>query len=275
VSRFSRLRLLEPGRWKAGGETVVLAVDPVEAQVVRDETYTPHITQGLGVHAIADRLSRRGIPVPASLRRRGVVAWSKGTIWQILRNPIYRGQLVCGRARYREVGKKRGKLRRPESEHVVANDAAPAIVPVPLWEAAQAKHGSRRFASGRPWHRPYLRSGLIERGHCGKRFQGQRQSRGQITAYYVCGGSVASSRTVCTAPKISTAYLEDAVVDGIQKRESLGHATGSRCWRHGRAEGDRESVPRWHPNRGISRKGNAPVVSAAADCTGEGGGGGA
>lgn len=58
--------------------------------------------------------------------------------------------LVYGRARYREVGKKRGKLRRPENEHVVANDAAPAIVPVPLWEAARAKHGSRRFASGRP-----------------------------------------------------------------------------------------------------------------------------
>jgi len=101
--------------------------------VVRDETYTPHITQGLGVHAIADRLSRRGIPVPASLRRRGVVAWSKGTIWQILRNPIYRGQLVCGRARYREVGKKRGKLRRPESEHVVANDARKEA-----WQAAPA-----------------------------------------------------------------------------------------------------------------------------------------
>src|SRR5712692_5546680 len=212
------IRLLDAGNWKAKGDSVVLVVDPGEANVVRDQIFTSYTAEGLGVHAVADRLNRQGIPAPASHTRRGIAKWSKGTVWAILRNPIYRGDLVYGKARYRDVGRKRGKLRRPETEHVVAKKAVPAIVSDALWEAAQAKHGKRRFASGRPWHRPYLLSGLVECAHCGKRFQAQRQQRGLIPAYYLCGGYVASGATVCPSPRIPTAYLEDAVVEGIQKR---------------------------------------------------------
>jgi DNA invertase Pin-like site-specific DNA recombinase len=165
------IRLLEAGHWRAKGENVVLVIEPSEASVVRDRIFTAYAAERLGVHAIADRLNRQGVPAPASHTRHGVATWSKGTVWTMLRNPIYRGELVYGKARYREVGRKRGKLRRPETEHVIVQKAVPAIVPDTLWNAAQARHGTRRFASGRPWHRPYLLSGLIECAHCGKRFQ--------------------------------------------------------------------------------------------------------
>ena len=99
------------------------------------------------------------------------------------------------------------------SDHPVADQIA-----LELWEAAQRKHGTRKFASGRPWHSPYLLSGLIEYGHCGKRFQTQRRAVGRIAAYYLCGGYVASGASVCPSPRIRTSYLEDAVLDGIQKR---------------------------------------------------------
>ena len=113
-------QVLEPGRWKARGERVVLLVDPVEAAVILEQIYQPYVTEGLGLHAIADRLNRTAIPAPAALRRHGLAAWSKGTIWAILRNPIYRGTLTQGKARYRELGRKRGKIRRPTGEHIVA-----------------------------------------------------------------------------------------------------------------------------------------------------------
>jgi len=76
----------------------------------------------------------------------------------------------------------------------------------------------RRFGVGRPWHRPYLLSGLIACTHCGKHFQAKRLTRGRVPAYYLCGGYVASGGAFCDTPRIPTEYLEDTVLEGIQKR---------------------------------------------------------
>ena len=46
------------------------------------------------------------------------------------------------------------------------------------------------------------------------RFQAQRQQRGLIPAYSLCGGYVASGATVCPSPRIPTTYLEDAASKG-------------------------------------------------------------
>lgn len=114
-----------------------------------------------------------------------------------------------------------GKVRRSEADRVVVEGSVPAIVPRELWEAAQARHGTRRFASGRPWHRPYLLSSLIECAHCGKRGHVHRQVRGRIQSHYVCGGYVALGRGVCEGFRVPTAFLDDAVIDGMQKRIDL------------------------------------------------------
>lgn len=111
----------------------------------------------------------------------------------------------CTARRYREIGKKRGKLRLPEAEHMVEN-TVPAIVERELWEAAQARHGTRGFGTGRPWHRPYLLSGLIECIGCGKRFQAKRLHRGQVPALYICDGLVSSGVTFCDSPRIPSTY---------------------------------------------------------------------
>lgn len=182
------VRILGPGRWQAKGETVVLIVEPLEAAVVLEQIYTPYVHRGQGLAAIASALNDAGVRPPVSDRRAGVRAWTKSSIWAILRNPTYRGTLVYGKARYSEIGRKRGKVQRPDSERVAVDNALAAIVPAALWEAAQAKHGHRRFGMGRPWHRPYLLSTLIVCGHCGKRFQAYRQVRGRVRADYVCGG---------------------------------------------------------------------------------------
>jgi hypothetical protein len=86
---------------------------------------------------------------------------------------------------------------------------------------ASSESQTRRFGVGRPWHRPYLLSGLIECGHCGKHLQAKRLTRGRVPAYYLCGGYVASGVAFCNSPRIATTYLEDAVLEGIQKRLDL------------------------------------------------------
>jgi hypothetical protein len=205
------LQVLGPGRWKARGEVVVLVPDPFEAGVL-GEVYQAYVSHK-GLAAIAAMLNGRGVPAPS-----GGGAWTKGTLWAILRNPLYKGTVVYGKARYSEIGKKRGKARRPKSDWIVIEHAVPAIIPLELWEAAQAKHGTRRFGIGRPWHRPYLLSGLVVCGRCGKRFRAHKQSRGLIPAYYVCGSYLASGRDVCDGLRVPTPYLDDTVLDGIQRR---------------------------------------------------------
>lgn len=74
-------------------------------------------------------------------------------------------------------------------------NAVPAIVTADLWQAAQAKRGTRRFGTGRPWHRPYLLSGLI-----------------------VCGAYHASGPTLCDGLSVPVSRLDEAVLDGIRKR---------------------------------------------------------
>ena len=210
-------RVLEPGRWKAKGERVSLVLDPFEAEVVR-EIYTAYVTQSRGLAAIAHHLNERGVPPPASGHRHGVPAWTKTTIWGILRNPIYRGTLVYATTGYAEIGKRRGRVKRAPASHIVVDRAYPEIVPAELWQAAQGAHAPRRFGVGRPWHRPYLLSGLITCGHCGKKFQAHRPVGRLENPYYVCGGYVASGLPVCDGLRVPMAYLDEAVLDGIQKR---------------------------------------------------------
>ena len=60
--------------------------------------------------------------------------------------------------------------------------------------------------------------GLIECSHCGKRFWANKQSRGLIEAYYVCGGYVTSGLTICDGLRVSAPYLDAAILDRLQKR---------------------------------------------------------
>ena len=168
---------------------------------------------------IAQALNARGV-LPPRATQVGRAAWAKSAVHVIIHNPVYQGDLVWGRARYREVGKKRGKRALPESDRVVARDAVPAIVPRVLWTAAQHQHerDGRRFGMGRPWHRPYLLRGVIVCANCGRHFQAQKQYRGRVPAYYLCGGYVASGRALWAASRIPTTYIDDAVLDGIQER---------------------------------------------------------
>jgi hypothetical protein len=121
------VRQLAVGEWKAKGQTATLTIDSCEADVVRERIYGAYL-RGHGLSSIATTLNAAGIPAPVSDRRIGTMAWTKGTIWAILRNPIYKGTLVYAKARYSEIGKKRGKVSRPESDRVVVPDAVQAIV---------------------------------------------------------------------------------------------------------------------------------------------------
>lgn len=213
------VQILATGRWKAKGELVTLVPDPAaEAAIVR-EIFDGYVHEGRGLTKLAWNLNARAVPVPTVSRRQATSKWTKVTLWSLLRNPIYIGTLVYAKARYSAIGKKRGKTRRPKDEHIIVEHAAPPIVPRELWDAAQAKHGTRAFGVGRA-HQAYLLSGMIVCSACGRRFRGHRQLGARHEPYnvYVCGSYQDSGPAACDGLSIRADYLEAAVIDGIQKR---------------------------------------------------------
>ncbi len=145
--------------------------DPVEAAIVRE--IFQRYADGQSPRTIARALNERGVPGP-----RGKV-WSSSSIYPdrrrrigILANPIYKGDHIWGRSewiRHPETGR-RLRLERPESEWTARHDPALQIVPLSLWNAAEARServSRKGTKSGRPPSPRYLFSGLLECGACG------------------------------------------------------------------------------------------------------------
>ncbi|MFQ5960262.1 MAG: recombinase family protein [Candidatus Methylomirabilales bacterium] len=211
------IRALDRGQRAARGERITLIVNPVEVKIVH-WIFTA-FTRGLGLTAIRDALSTQGVPPPNHRQRGGTAAWAKHTVWGLVRNPIYVGRRIYWKARYRTLGRRKGKQPRPSDDWII-QEGFPQIIPQAIFDAAQKRRRSYRFAAGRPYHRPYLLTGLIRCGNCGKHWQGHRTVSGQgyVTHTYWCGGYVMSGKHVCSTTSVPAAYLEGYVLDGIRKR---------------------------------------------------------
>ncbi|MBB5070053.1 DNA invertase Pin-like site-specific DNA recombinase [Saccharopolyspora gloriosae] len=177
-----------------------LEPDPVTAPVVR-RIFAEYLA-GVGIYAIAEGLTRDGIACPSAHdrernRHRSGVAWSKGAVRVILRNPRYTGRQVWNKQRKQEslidvddvaLGHRTKLAWNPRESWVYsAAPAHEAIVSDETFAQAEevaatrsAKHPRR--AQARVKHRYVLR-GLLYCGLCHRRMQGQK-SRHQL--YYRC-----------------------------------------------------------------------------------------
>jgi DNA invertase Pin-like site-specific DNA recombinase len=189
-----------PGKAAMGVRVHRLEPDPTTAPIVAGifEDYA----SGTGIYAIAERLTRDGVPSPSAYDRarnphRFVSAWSKSAVRAILTNPRYTGIAVWGRQRREEVlldvedvaAGHRSLMRwNDEDRWIRSADAAhEPLISAELFEAAQA----RRRANARPGttrkarqtRRPYLLRGLLRCGLCDRRMQG---SWNHGRPYYRC-----------------------------------------------------------------------------------------
>lgn len=130
-----------PARAAEGRRLHALAIDEPAAAVVR-RIFAGYLG-GLTMQAIADGLTRDGIPSPAAHAHAGdpayrTGAWSRGQVQKILTNPRYTGRQVWGRYRKQEVLIDPGdvllgctvKMRRnpPSAWTWSRQDAQPAII---------------------------------------------------------------------------------------------------------------------------------------------------
>lgn len=211
-----RIRRLREGRAYGGpavpygllatGEPGVRVVDPVRGATVA-ELFRRVREDGTSVLDLVRWLEAEGTPPPEAER------WSLNTVRRILRNPIYMGQIVYGRAALvKKPGRKTPHRQRRAEPTVVANaTTVPAIVPAEVFAAVQLilderagfHRQHRRAAEG-----VHLLTG-IARCRCGGTLN-VHWARG--VRHYICSKRITAGSSACPASGTVVADRVDRVV---------------------------------------------------------------
>jgi len=191
--------------------------------------------EGASVTQILDRLEEAGAPIPETLQRvnglEGVNTehWAKSTIFGILKNPAYQGDLVLGRSRQSVYeGLKETQIKNPDEWYVTPN-AHEALVSREIFKAVQKmmeqasdSRASKMAASSKA--RATLKNlfeGKIFCGDCGKRMYFHRKQidqakRGRWYAFYECSTAVSKRGNLCTSHYIRQDTVEEKVLEAIR-----------------------------------------------------------
>ena len=200
-----------------------LIVDPEAAEIVK-KIYELCL-QGMAKLQIVMYLNDHGIPSPTAYRKlKGLPyspaisdapMWGNKIITDILRNPIYTGDLVQGRRRVKSY-----KVHQieavPEEEWVRVPDTHEAIITHETFDRVQEllKRDTRTAPKKRELH---LFSGFLRCADCGKAVT---RSQSGKNVYYSCSTYKKRSRTACTMHSIKHNRLEAAVLFAIQYQVS-------------------------------------------------------
>ena len=188
-----------------------LAVDPVEAELVGliFRLYAEGVegSQPLGVKDTAKWLNAHGH------RTRKGAAFGVGPVHGILTNPAY----GLGKCRYGVRSSKTGELHDPAT--VVEIDV-PTLVPLPLFEAVQAKlaRNHPRVTAPRVVNGPILLTGLAVCAACGAGMTRTGTKRGARSyAYYSCAGSHQKGPAICKGRHVPIDKLDSLVLSNVKQ----------------------------------------------------------
>lgn len=161
---------------RTDGGHVVREIDPVQADVVR--RIFRLCRDGKGTRRIAQALNRENAPAPRAQQGRPN-GWVPSSVRAVLYRPLYRGEVVWGKARKRDQWGQMKYSKRPETEWVRTDAPGLRIVSDELWDAAHerlrtSRENYLRHTDGRVWGKPangiesrYLLTGLATCGECG------------------------------------------------------------------------------------------------------------
>jgi len=192
--------------YRLNPDTKQLEIEEREAKVVAD-IFHWLVNEGLTCYSIAQRLNAFAVPTHYKKDGRGIRGqntagiWRPGRVYNMLRNPAYKGEWVYGR---------RGKKR-----HLIKG-RSPAIVDAYLFDVAQVKLRENNKWVDRTHRRPYLLRGLVKCGICGHTFTGYytRRANSKEDRYYRCNrngnkGNLLSER--CYSPQIKADIIEEII----------------------------------------------------------------
>jgi site-specific DNA recombinase len=181
-----------------------LVLEDAEAEVVR--TIYAKFDTGSSYTEIAAYLTALGVP--------GV--WDGPRIWEIMRNPAYRGVIYWGKRK--AVWDEEGVMHRqavPRSEWV--ERACPRIVEPELWQRVNARMDVLARAAKAHPKRDYPLSGLVRCATCGGAYVGvtSTQRDGSEKSYYRCSTHYRVDCRLrgikCANPSVRAAALEEPI----------------------------------------------------------------
>lgn len=190
----------------------VAEVDQESAPLVQD-IFRWYLHEQLGLFSIVTRLNRAGIASPTGGK------WRTGTIYKILRNPIYAGDLRYGDVHLRGI--------------------FPALVDRSDWERVQqrlSRSGGWRSSKAdripaRARNSRYLLTGLVKCALCGSAMigvpRGRRKKDGTQNTVYACTGYM-QKRACPTRNEVRTERLDEKVVAVLGEVVTSGRTDGAR-----------------------------------------------
>lgn len=187
------LQKIEPGlSLRQAGGTYRLRWNEDQVPVVR--RIYDGIEAGRSMRAIAAQLNTDGVPSPGARRAGGAATdpWLPGDVWALARNPLYKGDLVWGRKKYRDPGrqvhyKDAGLMDR--GAIIYPGYLPDAPITAEQWEAVQRilDGNAAQQVAHRASKPEFLLTGLVRCGTCGRALTGHTSARvkdGQRVRYY-------------------------------------------------------------------------------------------
>jgi len=160
---------------------------------------------------------KSGTQIAAKLNVEGVTTasgkqWLPQRIYEILRNPVYCGDVVVGRLELGVDGKHReGK------DPITIENVHEALVSREIFQQANQLLGERSRSHAKRCHdkSPYLLSGLVRCGLCGDPMAGESAKGGQYH-YYTCIRHLRGGKDSCPGVRVPKRRLERFVISRVR-----------------------------------------------------------
>lgn len=215
------------GRWNGGaalgycsrdtgeetrrGKATILEIVPEEALIVRK--IFDRYAAGRGFRSIANELNHEGH------RTKKGNTFGSDSVREILRNPLYVGNIRYNRFEGWSEKRRRGKTSQP----IVAEGRHEGIIDRELWERVQRLMADKAKVSPRTYDGVSLLTGLIRCPDCGTPMVASRtvnylkDGTKVVRRYYSCGQFRSKGSSVCKANSVQADYAERQVVDRLKQ----------------------------------------------------------
>lgn len=183
--------------------------DPERAGIIK-HIFTKYTEEDIGGRRLARWFNEN------KLFSRNGKKWTENSIIEVLKNPVYKGDYIWNRFRYKTIDGKDKITERDPSEWIVVENAHEAIVDKKLFEEVQKKLESKQKYRTRMKECDYLLSGLVHFKPCGIRLSGWVKTRDRLEErYYRCNRSQFGIETSyckeCRGKSIRQEVIEDFI----------------------------------------------------------------
>jgi site-specific DNA recombinase len=213
-------------------------INPDQAEIVKD-IYKHVVEHQESVVSIQKYLKDKAIPSPT-----GKTMWPTSTIYKILKNHTYTGVFSSMKLRQKKTGVKSKVItKRPENEWIQI--PVPEIIPEELFDRTQLQLDRNRSKTKRPMIYPYLLSGILYCGTCGRKMVAHHCAfrDGSFKPYYQCqtqrNPNLRNSGLTCNSRSLPADAIDQDIWDKLvasfldpekakkymPKRQEIDHST--------------------------------------------------